>query len=117
MNEINMITHNIFTREQLEKACGEFFNPAQKVHFDIGDVPENLLSLIPYAEIWGLSDDWEREDLIQKTPEIMKENLKWAVTQFEDEMDTWLGGAEALSDDPSDAYIAFSAFRMAVDFI
>ena len=111
-----MDNNRVFTRIQLKELCEGFVDPAQKVNFKLEDVPVSLRSLVPYAEIWGVADDWEREGLVQKTPENIRENLKFIISSFEDELDCWLAGDEAVCD-PSDAYIAFSALRMAVDFI
>ena len=33
--------------------------------FKVEDVPGDLQSLIPYAGVWGIVDDWEREDLLR----------------------------------------------------
>ncbi len=48
---------------------------------------------------------------------MLKENLKWVIQHFDDDMDDWLAGREAFETNPSDAYIAFSSLRMAADFI
>ncbi len=80
-------------------------------------IPERLLPLVPYAEIWGHPDDRERELVVDKTPVELIGNLKWVVSQYEDDLDEWLAGPEATCSNPSDAYVAFSAMRMAVDFI
>src|SRR5690554_888770 len=117
MNALNMITKKFLTREELEDICREFSDAIQKVSFKNSDVPGSLHPLVPYAEIWGISDDWAREELVEKTPEPIKENLRWAIAQFDDELDAWLAGPEASEAYPSDAYIAFSSLRMAVDFI
>ncbi len=117
MSALKMITKKLLTREELEEICREFAGAIQKVPFKNSEVPDSLHPLVPYAEIWGVSDDWAREELVQKTPELIKENLQWVIVQFDDELDAWLAGPEASKADPSDAYIAFSSLRMAVDFI
>lgn len=117
MNLINMIRKKFLTREELEEICSEIVDVSKKVSFKYSDVPNNLSLLIPYAEILGVSDDWARENLIKKMPDPIKKNLLWVIDQFNDELDAWLAGPESLETYPSDAYIAFSALRMAVDFI
>ncbi|MCD8522007.1 MAG: hypothetical protein LRY66_13380 [Saccharospirillaceae bacterium] len=107
----------ILSRDQLKKLYPSFIYASHKILFEMADVPDNLIFLIPYAEIWGISDDLERETLIEKTPDALKANLKWVINQFEEEMDSWLAGEEALTRYPSNAYIAFSSLRMAADFI
>jgi len=104
------------SREELEILVGNHIKKTP-VTFNINDVPANLTNLIPYAEIWGISDDYERENLIEETPVIIKQNIKSIISQLEDELDEWLAGPEASLEKPSDAYIAFSALRMASDYI
>jgi hypothetical protein len=48
---------------------------------------------------------------------MLRMNLKWVVVKFDDQLDSWLAGPMAQSASPTDAYIAFSAMRMAADFI
>jgi len=107
---------SLLTETEMKEAYGEFFNSSPGVHFEIGEVPEELRPLMAYAKFWGVSDDWQREGLVQKAPILFKENLKAIVRSWDDELDVWLAGSEAASPDPSDAYVAFSAMRMAADF-
>ncbi|MBJ7313187.1 hypothetical protein ACFOLJ_24735 [Rugamonas sp. CCM 8940] len=109
--------NKILTLEEIESGWGKGFSANEKVTFEVQDVPENLRPLIPYALLWGISDDWFREDALKRTPSNLKENLKWVVGEFDDQLDAWLAGAEAACLSPSNAYIAFSAMRMGVDFI
>ena len=109
--------NKILSKEEIKTEYGLDFDENQKVHFEVKDVPEKLHVLVPYAEYWGVIDDWAREELIQQTPDKLKDNLKWVITQFDDELDDWLAGEEASEPEPSDAYLAFSSMRMGVDFI
>ena len=102
--------------EQMQDLYGDFYNANTKVPFARKDVPESLWPLIPYAQFWGVSDDWQREQLIQKAPIAVIKNLKVVTASFDDQLDEWLAGNESLSHSPSDAYIAFSAMRMGADF-
>jgi len=101
---------------QMQKAYGAFYTVGQRVTFKTEDVPVALHALIPYAQFWGISDDWNREDLVEKAPREVVENLKHAIKKFYDILDEWLGGAEASNPNPSDAYVPFSAMRMAAYF-
>ena len=92
-------------------------NLSPKASFSWTDVPAELRQLIPYAVIWGLSDDWARQDLMKRTPAALKRNLKWVVQQFDNQLDAWLAGPEAAGPTHSKAYIAFSAMRMGADFV
>src|SRR5258708_36794351 len=76
-------------------------------------IPQNLWRLIPYAELWGVTDDTLRGMLLRKaTPQALRE-LKEVVSAADDALDEWLAGPEADAPAQSDEYIAFSAMRMA----
>ncbi|MCR9294964.1 MAG: hypothetical protein NXI32_19785 [bacterium] len=81
------------------------------------DIPDALYPLIPYARFWGISDDWQREQLAIKAPDCVRESFKRLIEQNDDVLDDWLSGEEALSAQPTDAYVAFSAMRMCADFM
>jgi len=80
-------------------------------------VPEKLWPLIPCAEIWGITDDLIREDFVNKATAKARSELKKVVAEYAKELDDWLAGPEALAKNPSKEYIAFTAMRMAVDFM
>ena len=101
--------------ESIKNVYGDFFSETSTVEFDSRDVPGNLHHLISYARFWGHSDDWAREQLIEKAPARIKISLKKLISDNDDALDDWLAGNEASNPDPTDAYIAFSAMRMAAD--
>lgn len=103
--------------EAIRNEYGEFFLESSTAEFESDDVPENLRHLIPYASFWGLSDDWEREQLAEKAPDHLKKSLQKLIADNDDALDRWLAGEEASIPDPSDAYVAFSALRMASDYM
>ncbi|CAB3738062.1 hypothetical protein LMG1873_05451 [Achromobacter piechaudii] len=107
----------VLSQQEIEDEWPSFVQVAARVSMDIDDVPQGLRVLVPYAVFWGVTDDWIREDVFSKTPQSVKENLKWVISEFDDELDSWLAGPEAEELDPSDAYLAFSAMRMGVDSI
>ncbi len=80
-------------------------------------VPVPLRPLIHYAEFWGASDDGLREAMVEAAPEEVKVNLVAVVSEFDDEFDEWLAGPDADAPTPTPEYIAFSAMRMAADFV
>jgi len=90
-------------------------NAIQKLRTEVIPIP--LHPIIHYAEFWGVSDDAERESLVNAAPKYMKENLVAVIAEYDDELDEWLAGPEADSPVPSPEYIAFSAMRMASDFV
>lgn len=103
--------------DAIRSEYGEFLLESSTVEFDSNDVPENLRHLIPYASFWGLADDLAREQLAEKAPDPLKRSLKKLITDNDDALDEWLAGEEASNPDPSDAYVAFSALRMAADYM
>ncbi|MEH6461361.1 hypothetical protein [Chitinimonas sp. JJ19] len=117
MNNAEIASNKILVLSEIEDMWGSSVVALPRVLFDLNDVPEDLHVLAPYAIFWGISDDWAREDILKRTPDRLKINLKWVVSKFDDQLDAWLAGEEASRSDPSDAYIAFSAMRMGADFI
>lgn len=80
-------------------------------------VPAGLRGLIPLAEEFGIADDRKRESLASRAPEARKRVLKATVQKFADDLDAWLAGPEAAGPHSSREYIAFSALRMAADYL
>lgn len=95
---------------------GSFINMSHKNLFKDSDVPNELKPLIPYARFWGVADDCKREQLVEHASKDIINNLKYSVEIFDDALDGWLSGSESTCPEFSDAYIAFSAMRMAADF-
>jgi hypothetical protein len=105
----------IFNDAEFREAYGEFFKASPGLDFDVSDVPEAVAGLIPYARFWGITDDYEREDLVEQAPLPLRKDLRTAVFSHEDALDDWLAGSEASAETFSDAYVAFTAMRMAAD--
>lgn len=113
---MNMKAETLLSIAQMQQHYGDFYALSPKANFDPADVPDELVPLIPYAAFWGLSDDLDRENLVNDaSPEIL-ENLKHIIRAHDDAFDTWLAGPLASKPPFSAAYIAFSAMRMAADF-
>jgi hypothetical protein len=105
-------TFVLLNREQLLARYGEFYASAKKVKLDEANIPKPLRPLIPYAEIWGISDDGYREELAESAPAVAREDLIAIVDEFNTEFDRWLTGPEADLSEQSEEYVAFSAMRM-----
>lgn len=113
----DFLQKNTLSHEELQEFYSELQFTSVAVRFEREFVPEELRALILYAEFWGLEDDWARQDLVLRAPEEIRLDLKRVLEMYDDELDEWLAGPEAMSASPSNAYIAFSAMRMAADFI
>ena len=108
---------DLVTGSQLRAAYGNLLDELSPISLDPSRVPARLRHLIPLAELFGQEDDLIRERLVEKSPPELLESLRRQVTASEAGLDAWLAGPEAESADPSDEYVAFSAMRMAVDYL
>jgi hypothetical protein len=106
----------VLSNDQLKQMYGDFYESNPKVQFNNADVPDELQALVPYAVFWGVSDDIDRESLVDAAPAEVVKNLKYVVRAHSKPLNSWLAGP--LADKPpfSAAYIAFSAMRMAADY-
>jgi hypothetical protein len=102
--------------EEMRKKYGLVAANRPVIHLNPENVPEALRHLIPYAELWGVSDDLVRDDMVRLAPREAIDELKRLVAQHDDLLDEWLAGPEADGPEFSAEYTAFSAMRMAADF-
>jgi hypothetical protein len=109
--------YHLLSAEQMRRRYGTFYQYSPRVAIEPSRVPQSLQVLIPYAEFWGISDDCQRENLVSGAPPDIQQDLKAAVSLLEEELDTWLAGNEADDPRPSREYVAFSAMRIAADFV
>ena len=107
----------VLSAEEMARKYGELYQRRPRVRLDRGRIPESVWSLIPYAEFWGVSDDLDREHLVDNAPHAVQQNLKDVIAFYDDDLDIWLAGSEARDPNPSDEYVAFSAMRMAADYV
>jgi len=103
-------------RDELKKRYGDFFE-RRTVPLDEMKVPPAFRPLLPYAEIWGVKDDGDRNLLVEGAPPAAKADLLALVGEFDDQFDTWLAGPEADSRAPSAEYLAFSNMRLAFEYL
>src|SRR5688572_17058334 len=96
-------------RHHLRALSPEFYDLAVNQNLDPSKVPCSLQRYMPYAELWGISDDLMREQLASTAPQSIKDDLRAVIRSIDDELDKWLAGPEASSKTPSREYVAFSA--------
>ncbi len=101
----------------MKQRYGSFYDNSPRIHLDQDLVPERFWPLFAYAEFWGIPDELTRENLVDGAPADVQQNLKEAVTAFEDALEEWLAGPEADNPNPSDEYVAFAALIMAADSV
>ena len=104
-----------YTQEQLKEKYGSFYESSPRMTLRPSKVPAAVRALLPYAEFWGIADDYAREALVGKAPKAALKNLKQVLAAHAEALDAWLAGPEA-DQKPSKEYVAFSALRMAADF-
>ena len=79
-------------------------------------IPLALMSLLGWAEKWGIGDDFEREALIEKASPEELERLVHSIDDVsDDDLFGWLAGPESFSDHPSQEYLAITCMTMAID--
>lgn len=104
---------HILTAAEMRQQYASFFAASPIVLVNKSHVPRQFWPLLPYAEFWGIADDWTREELVASAPLDVRENLRQVVAAFDSALDEWLAGPAADESDPSDEYVAFSAMRIA----
>ena len=104
------------TRQHMKSLYGEFVSKHSRLELNPDNVPESLWPWIPYAELWGIEDDYYRDKFVSSAPQIAKDDLVAAVREINAELNKWLAGDEASSPTPSDEYCAFTTMRMAADY-
>ena len=78
-------------------------------------VPIELACLIPIAQIWGIGDDFEREEALGKATSQELKEVAHCLDAVDDAVLTgWLTGEESEKPNPSDAYLAITNLTMAV---
>jgi hypothetical protein len=87
--------------------------PASTYDLESENVPENLRHLAPLAEKWGIGDDVERAQLVERASPADREALIRAITPHQSEITAWL---DSFGMDPmSDEAAAFMYMQLAVE--
>jgi hypothetical protein len=80
------------------------------------NVPAPLVALLPMAEKWGVGDDFEREEALNKASREELEELVHSIDAITDEdLFDWLSGNESFNANPSAEYLAITNLTMAID--
>lgn len=83
---------------------------------DLTKVPPTLHCLIPLAMEWGISDDYDREEKVSQATTAELRALVSSIDNISDEdLYGWLEGPESYSDTPSNEYVVFTCFTIAID--
>ncbi len=84
-----------------------------EIKLDSSKVPEDLRTLIPFAEKWGIGDDIIRNDFIEKSTDVARQELHDALYEPYERITAWL---DSFSDGAmSDEAAAFMYMQLALD--
>lgn len=103
------------TRQHMNALYPDFVAAHSKLKLNPKHVPERFWPWIPYAELWGIEDDYFRDEFVSSAPQVAKDDLVAAVREINAQLNKWLAGDEASSPTPSNEYCAFTCLRMAAD--
>src|SRR5581483_10926277 len=79
-------------------------------------VPPALTHLLPVAEKWGISDDYDRERAVRSASREELEALIHSIDSVSDEeLFGWLSAKEASNPNPTKEYVALTNLTMAID--
>ena len=85
------------TFKKMRLEYGPFLASVPQQKLNPKKVPADLVPYIPYAALWGISDDCYREEFVNRVPESAKRDLVETVRLIDRQLDKWLAGKEALS--------------------
>jgi hypothetical protein len=84
----------LMTYEELIEGWDAFV-PENYWKFLVSDVPAKLHPLIPYAQVFGITDDGYRSDLLRLTPRPLALHVRSAVLAHYEVLSGWLIDVEA----------------------
>lgn len=111
----DMPQHSNQRVDEVAEALETLLSDETAEQFNEMDVPQAVRPLIRLARCLGVADDWARERRVAKLPTRTRVALKTCLVPYVDDLDAWLAGEESWGPKYSDAYVAFSAMRMAID--
>jgi len=87
--------------------------PSSRYTLDPTQVPESLRHLVPLAREWGIGDDVERMEYIERSSAADREDLVTAIAPHHSEITAWLDsfGTRAMSDEAA----AFMYMQLALE--
>jgi hypothetical protein len=79
-------------------------------------MPDAVVALLPYAEEWGISDDYERELKVADAGDYQLLDLICSMEATDrDSLLAWLEGPESYHPNPTEDYVALKCLLMAVE--
>ena len=73
-------------------------------------VPSEIADVLPFAERWGIGDDFEREIVLDKASTAELEEVAHCLDSLDDTiLSSWLNGAESQRKPLSEEYLAVTS--------
>lgn len=114
--EQNSMTYQVASGKIFMEKYGLRAENREIIHLNPDNVPNEVKPLIPFAEIWGISDDLIREDFVAKADLRDLQNLISFMQNIEFEpIDKWLTSPEMIRHSYSAEYIAITCLIMAAE--
>jgi hypothetical protein len=80
------------------------------------NVPDAVVLLFPMVETWGIGDDYDRERKVADASDVELLELVRCLDDIDENvLFEWLEGPESHDSNPSDEYVAFTCFTMAIE--
>jgi len=99
----------------MRERYGDFVEHVELIELNPDNVPDQFIEYLPYAALWGVTDNDVRDELVDIAPENAKDDLIRVVKEIDASLDDWLAGGESYAASPSREYLAFSCLRLAGD--
>ena len=108
---LSLVAGCLGERPDAESEQGQPSTPARELRVE--NVPEDLRHLVPLAEKWGIGDDVERAEFIDRASAGDRRALVQAITPHQSRVTAWL---DSFGTDPmSDEAAAFMYMQLAVE--
>src|SRR5687768_11282325 len=79
-------------------------------------IPNTLAAILPFAEEWGIGDDYDRELKVSKGSDSELLELVGSINTIDiNSLFEWLERPESYNPNPSQEYLAFTCYTMAVE--
>ena len=64
------------TRQHMNSLYAEFVAAHSRLKLNPNNVPERFRPWIPYAELWGIEDDYYRDQFVSSAPQVAVNDLE-----------------------------------------
>ena len=107
--------YKLWTRQEIVGTLGDLMINNPLAPISESDIPPRFHYIRHYAEIWGIPDESDRMQMVENTPDSILDDLCLLMRSLDDDLEEWLCGDEADSQEPTMAYVCYAALVMAFD--